>query len=115
MSWRDDAQRSKVASCLLGLVGRDDLWHAVATLGVDPGPTPLALDFLETRGGPLSSGEAVMLRLAFDAWNGNGGVSIAEILATLSPRLLAPVGRLLVAYAESSDAIDAWIEEVSRA
>lgn len=109
MCWRDDAQRAAVCSTLLALVGLGGLWRH--DFGY-PGPTRRAHALLEAGGAPLSSGERVMLRLAWDVWNGAGRAVLGETLAVLSPRLLEKVGRLLMACAQGPDQIDAWIQEV---
>lgn len=108
MSWRDDAQRAAVARALLHMVRRSSLW----TKG--GGPTRLALQYLDGPS-PLSSGEQLMLRLAVGAWNGDGAATVPDLLSTLPPRHLAAVGGWLVAYAQGSQAIDAWLDEQAQA
>jgi hypothetical protein len=51
---------------------------------------------LEQDGGPLSSGEILLLRVAFDLWNGGGGAKVGELLATLDGRNLRAVALALL-------------------
>lgn len=102
MSWRSDDQRAAVARALLGLVRLERLWTS-------SGPTDEALELLAAGGGPLSGGQALMLRVAFDAWNGEGGAPLGEILGRLDNRNLAAVGELVMALAMGGGEIDDWI------
>lgn len=52
-----------------------DLWTPT-------GPTTLARDYIQ-KGSPLSHAERLMLRVAFDIWNGQGNASIADLIAGL--------------------------------
>lgn len=55
---------------------------ALAALWNEKGPTRQACSYLE-HGSPLSSGEAVLLKVAFDLWNGRGHATVDELLCTL--------------------------------
>ncbi len=65
------------------------LWHGRAGPGV-MGPTNLAIEYVE-HGSPLSSGEQLLLRVAFDLWNGGGGAKVGDLLDTLDARNLRAV------------------------
>lgn len=100
MSWRSDAQRADVARALLALVRLERLW-------TPDGPTDEALDLIEDGGGPLSGGQKLILLVAFDAWNNEGGAPLGEILGRLDNEKLAAVGELLAAVAR--DDVDGWL------
>jgi ATPase subunit of ABC transporter with duplicated ATPase domains len=85
-------------------VGRQSLWTPT-------GPTPLAEELLHADGGPLSHGEKVMLFIAWALWNGEGNVTLDEVLNTLDGRNLELVGGLLVALAGGSTALEGWLQE----
>lgn len=103
MSWKNDSQRAAVARSFLATVRLGHLW-------TEEGPTKRAVELLESGGGPLSAGEALMLRIAFDAWNGEGKADLGDMLATFDPRRLQMVGALLVYLArnELDDWLDGW-------
>lgn len=61
------------------------------------GPTAEAVELIAAGGGPLSSGERVMLKAAFDLWNGTGRCTIDELLSTLDSRRLRAVTTALLA------------------
>jgi hypothetical protein len=63
---------------------------ALAGLWTDKGPTRLACAFLE-HGAPLSGGEMLLLKVAFDLWNGRGKATVADLLTTLDERNLRAV------------------------
>jgi hypothetical protein len=70
--------------------------HGLAGLWTAEGPTDFAVALLEQGGGYLSSGERILLRAAFDLWNGNGHVTVDELLATLdAPTLRAVCAAML--------------------
>lgn len=102
MSWESDEQRGEVARALLGLLTRDtsDLW-------TENGPTDLAVQYLHAGGGPLSSGEALMLRLAFDVWNGEGKATLGELLSTFHESRLRLIGTLISDYATGE--VESWL------
>lgn len=75
--WRNERQQCAVIQKLLAP------HPAIAGLWTSTGPTKLACTLLEQNGGPLSSGEILLLRVAFDIWNGHGKAEVGELLATL--------------------------------
>jgi len=81
--WRNEAHQCAVIRKLLAP------HPAIARLWTSQGPTELACEYLE--GSPLSSGEQLLLRVAFDIWNGGGGAKVGELLHTLDERNLRAV------------------------
>jgi hypothetical protein len=74
------------------------------------GPTSAALDLVEGRGCPLSSGEQLVVRVALDFWNGHGGATIGEIAGRLDESVVRAIAGLLMASVVSPAAVEAWIE-----
>lgn len=70
---------------------------SVQRLWTDSGPTGEAIDLLAADGGPLSSGERVLLLAAFDLWNGMGKCRLSELLSTLDEDNLRLVAEALLA------------------
>ncbi len=110
--FRDDRQKCAVIRVLLRHVGQAELWS-------ETGPTADAIELLAARGGPLSHGQAVMLRVAFDIWGGDGHIELNEIMSTLDPDGLLLVGTLLTAVAHEASgvsvSVDAWLSPRQRA
>lgn len=104
-TWQTEAERSAAAMRLLDAAGlsRRGLWDS-------NGPTELAWK-LRGRRTTLSHGEHVILRIALDIWNGQGGATFADVLEVLDARLEARVGLLLVAHAAGNAGI--WVTEGS--
>lgn len=103
--WRDDRQRARACSALLATVRLGRLW----TLD---GPTDEALRLLEANGGPLSSGERVVVLSAFALWNGSGGLTLAEILDVLDPARAEALCTLVVAVQRGT--VEEWLEAKAR-
>lgn len=87
--WRSERQQCEVIRRLLAP------HHALAGLWTEKGPTKLACDYLE--GSPLSSGEQLLLQIAFAIWNGHGRATVADLLCTLDERNLFAVCAALLA------------------
>jgi hypothetical protein len=68
-------------------------------------------ELLQAGGGPLSHGEKVTLFVAWALWNGEGELTLNEVLNTLDGGNLRMVGELLVAISAGSEAIDGWLQE----
>jgi hypothetical protein len=83
--WRSERQQCEVIRRLLAP------HHALARLWTPTGPTDKACQLLEDDGGPMSSGEVLLLRVAFDIWNGGGGAKVGDLLSTLDERNLRAV------------------------
>jgi hypothetical protein len=89
---------------LCARVGRQSLWTPT-------GPSQTAEELLHAGGGPLSHGEKVMLFIAWALWNGEGNVTLNEVVNTLDGGNLELVGGLLVAISGGSTAIEGWLEQ----
>jgi hypothetical protein len=100
--FRNDEQLAAVCRTLCARVGLKSFW-------TDAGPSERAKELLRAQGGPLSHGEKVMVFLAWSFWNGNGGLTVAELVDTLDRENLSAVGQLLQAHVEGPDALDAWL------
>ena len=101
--FRNSRQKSEVLQTLLESVSLDHLW-------TPNGPTDAALRYRDANGGPLSSGERIMLLATFDLWNGTGGLKFAEMPGPLDPRRAQKLLSLLSAMTYGSDAVDRWLE-----
>ncbi len=93
---------SKVCLALLGRVRLARLW-------TEKGPTQEARELLDQNGGPLSSGERVVLLVAWALWNGAGNLTVAELVERLFGSHLAAIGTLLVSMSHGRDGIDDWL------
>jgi hypothetical protein len=100
--FRDDAHKCEAIRVWLGsLLESAEYW-------TERGPTQLAIDTLESS--PLSSGQRLAVRMAFDIWNGDGKATIGECLHTLDTIRLRMLGSLLLAVAdEEGTELDRWI------
>ncbi len=105
--FRDDSQLASACRVLLAMVRLERLWN-------DHGPTSEATDLLEADGGPLSSGERVMLLAAWAFWNGAGGLTIAEVLERLDGESVEALCFLVMASKCGADAVDDWLAEHGR-
>jgi hypothetical protein len=105
--FRDDLQLARACRALLATVRLERLWT------VD-GPTPEASKLLEADGGPLSSGERVMLLASWAFWNGSGGVTLAELLERLDSTPTETLCFLVMAVKYGTDAVDDWLAEHER-
>lgn len=105
MSFRDDAQACRAIAALLEASELPPL----RGLWTPTGPTSEAVELVEAGGGAMSSGEAVMLRAAFDFWNGQGGATLDALLHTLDPRRAGLVCGLVLAVHEGGEAVERWI------
>lgn len=82
--WESDSQACKTIIAMLRSARMDGYWTA-------EGPTPEACDLMDRGGGPLSHGEQVMLRCAFDLWNGKGAATLDDLVNVLDPKNLRSV------------------------
>lgn len=100
--FRSDQWQSDVARALLRDLGLEHLW-------TDRGPSDEGVELHDAGGGYLSTGERVILAVAFAVWNGGGGglASIGDVVHRLDNRRLAIVGQLLRAIAH--DQVDRWL------
>ena len=104
---RDDQQLALVCNTLLATVRLERLW-------TDQGPTAEATELLESDGGPLSSGERVMLLAAWAFWNGSGHVTLADVLERLDAGPAEALCFLVLASKYGADAVDDWLLEYTR-
>jgi hypothetical protein len=99
--WQSEHQQCEAIRALLRRVRLEHLW-------TESGPTKSACRLLEGGCGAMSHGEAVMLRVAFDLWNGRGKATVDELLSVLDGQNLASVGSLLVELSNSVPDIGRW-------
>jgi hypothetical protein len=102
--FRDDPQLARACRTLLATVRLEWLW-------TEQGPTPEATALLESNGGPLSSGERVMVLAAWAFWNGSGGVTLADVLERVDVGPAEALCFLVLACKYGTDAVDDWIVE----
>jgi len=82
-------------------------------LFTDNGPTKRAAKLFRVRGGPCSTGETIMLELAFAVWNGqsmDASLSFGDLFRLDSVNLRA-VGEMLAAAAAGAGDLDAWCRD----
>jgi hypothetical protein len=100
--FRTEAQQCQAIRILLSSLRLEHLWTA-------KGPTRQACNVLE--GSPLSSGEQILVRCAFDFWNGAGKVQLyRDLLGTLDGTRLHLVLTLAMAANAGGSAVDEWIK-----
>lgn len=104
--FRNDRQACEAIQALLSTVRLEHLWNP-------DGPTSAALKYRDSNGGPLSSGERVLLLAAFDLWNSTGGLKFSEVPGPLDPARARKLLSLLSAITNGSDAVDQWIAKES--
>lgn len=107
--FRDDTQRAKAIQLMLSnLVNAE-----VRGLWTERGPTELAFSIQDRGGGPYSTGENLMLRVAWDFWNGSGHADFGDVVGRLDPHNLRAALSLGLALAGGGAAVDAWIRSFS--
>jgi hypothetical protein len=105
--WSNEQQQCVAIRALLRRVHLESLW-------AETGPTVRASELLMDGGGPMSHGEAVMLRIAFDLWNGGGKATVDDLLSVLDGGNLAAVGSLLIELSNARPDIDKWVVAMER-
>jgi hypothetical protein len=110
--FRDSDQQHGVCRALVALAGKPHLWDVTSRDSYLRGPTEALWHIVERRPGAkyASSGAELLVRIALDVWNGQGGTQLGRALNVLDNRHLRAVGELLVAIATDPSAIDRWIE-----
>lgn len=98
---------ARVCRALCADVGLGGLW-------TDDGPTDRAMELRDAGGGPLSTGERIMVLAAWDVWNSDGNVRLSDVVHRLDDHRLATIASLLLAVMGGSNAIDAWLAERER-
>jgi hypothetical protein len=108
--FRDDAQANRAMQALLRTLRLGRLW-------TEEGPTSemigLYQSVREIDGGPLSSGERILLLATYDLWNGQGGIAFVDIVDFLHGPPLEALMTLTVAVGRGAADIDDWIAEHS--
>lgn len=96
---RDDAQLSLLCRAILGP-------ELAERMGWTDRPGKVACQYFEADGGPLSSGERVLLLTAFAFWNSlrNRKATVADLFG-LDRENLTRVARALHAYAGGPEAV----------
>ena len=105
--FRNDRQACEALQMLLGTVRLEHLW-------TKDGPTRAALRYRDANGGPLSSGERIILLAAFDLWNQSGGLKLAEVPGSLDTGRARTLLSLLSAITNGSDAVEQWLTNQRR-
>jgi len=99
--FRSTKQQCQAIRILLRSLRLDHLW-------TETEPTKQAVNYLA--GSPMSHGEEVLLRCAFDFWNGEGRVELGrDLLGVLDNMRLERVLTLALAVNASAEAVDKWI------
>lgn len=116
-TFRNDRQRAKACRLLLQFQHLERFWHD-DDLGPRSGPTEEActeLSYGKQGIGRLSTSEHIMLRVAFDFWNGGGGASIWDIQSHLDVNVIHAIGELLITSNENPQfegrPVDDWLEK----
>ena len=99
--FKSEAQQCQAIRVLLSSLQMERFW-------TEKGPTRQACDALE--GSPMSHGEHILLRCAFDFWNGEGKVLLyRDLLGVLDGPRLTAVLTLALAANGGANAVDKWI------
>lgn len=101
--FRDDEQLARGCRALLAQGRLQYLWAR-------RGPTDEAKALLEQDGGPLSSGERILLLAAWAFWNGSGELRLADVIERLDARPSAALCSLILAMKQGAAAVDEWLE-----
>jgi hypothetical protein len=100
--FESEAQRARVCRVLCERARLGGMWTG-------EGPTEEAVLLLQRDGGPLSSGERIVLLVAFAVWSGEGKVLLDDVVCRLDQRNLHAIGTLMAAVANGGCAIEQWI------
>jgi hypothetical protein len=101
--FRDRLQAARACRVLLRTLRLERLWTLEA-------PTAEAVDLLAMNGGPLSSGERVLLLAAFALWNGDGSLKLVEVVQQLDVTPAHALCALISALKDGPEAVDAWLK-----
>lgn len=100
--FRSEAQLARACRALCRQAGLERMWSPA-------GPTAEAIDIIEAQGGPLSSGERVVLFAAWAFWNSASNATLADVIYRLDDTNLRAIATLMLALAQGDHAIDRWI------
>jgi hypothetical protein len=107
VTFRNHVQRARIARTLLKMVRLGGLFE-------QNGPQADAEFYLRRaeRSG-LSTGEVIMLRLAFDIWNGDGHVEFGRVFIAnrLDLDKERAIAELVLAGQDGSAGLDRWLEK----
>lgn len=79
--WKNDAHACAKILEFLQPAGLAHYWTS-------DGPTPEACALLDAGIGALSHGEQIVLRVAFDLWNGSGKATVDDLVTVLDQKNL---------------------------
>ena len=99
-----ELQRARVCRAFCARARLAELW-------TDEGPTTEATALVERDGGALSSGERMVILIAWSLWSGCSHVSLGEVFCNLDSTSLTMLGKLMIAGARGSEAVEAWLAE----
>lgn len=100
--FNSEKQKCRAIQLLLRSRGLNYLWTA-------SGPTRLACEYLKTS--DLSSDKQILLRCAFDLWDGTGEVLLhQDILDSMDNEPAELLLNLLLAFTYGGYAVQAWID-----
>ncbi len=105
--FRSEGQLARACRALCAQVGLRSLWTS-------EGPSERAVEILEANGGPLSSGERIVVLAAWSIWNGSGNATLGDAVHRLDDRNLVALGSLMIAVASGARAIDGWITRMEK-
>lgn len=107
--WRSEQARNEAILKMLSTT------PGVLRVWSNRGPSDEAVRLLDADGGYLSSGERLLLKAAFDLWNGRGHCRVDELLDALDEKRLRAVAEALMARdAPMADAMIAEREKSNR-
>jgi len=103
-----ESQLSRVCRAFCARGRLTELW-------TEAGPTVLARDLAERGGGPLSSGQRLLLLVAWSLWSACSHVTVGEAFYNLDSTSLTMLGKLMIAGGQGGgDAIEAWLVEAEK-
>lgn len=109
---RDNRQRDEVCRTILAWRGLEDLWHDGASYFEGPRDEAVEEFRLIQEGIRRHGfGKSILIRVAFDVWNGSGGSKIQDIMQHLEAHLVQAIGALIVAASQDPEAVDFWLSE----
>jgi|SRR5579862_1718988 len=101
--FRDDVQRARVCSAILGKTDLRGLWS-------ESGPTEQARSLLLQGAKTLTTEKRTLFLLTWEIWREKTNLSFHD-LRSLSKKRLYLVGSLLVAMAKGADEVDVWLRD----
>ena len=102
--FRNDEQSARACRALLATARLGRFWTA-------GGPSARAVELFNADGGPLSSGERIVLLAAFAFWNGGGSLRLAELIDVLDLGPSEAICSLLLAVKQGASAVEDWLTD----